>query len=336
MERSSCCASVVTQTCEPLRLAHGGLLAPRFEPPCTSQYSSNFIPSAPALSSVAKAARPLVSRAKPPRGLMPAKPNHPPPVVKAPVAAAALLSQVAEKVSSKLCGAAGAPPLPASGKPTPSAPLGAVPKRHVVLLDWDDSILPTSHLETLGLAGELATDREVPASIVRGLVRLEVRVLALLRRAVALGDVCIVTNAGTGWCEQSAGRFLPGVAEFLRKHAIKIVSARSRYETQMATEPCEWKVHTFRDEVNELTCETGKGASSAETPEPLHVVVVGDALSDVYAAHALGTRPSTLIKVVKLLETPTVGMLTNQLRVLVDNLDTILGLRHNLDIAMRA
>lgn len=327
MERTPCCASVVTQACEPLRLAHSGLLSPRFEPPSTSQYSSNFVPS-PAPNSVSKAARPLVSRAKPPRGLTPAKPNHTAPVVKAPVAAAALLTQVAEKVTSKLCG----PPL-SSAAPATSPPLTSLPKRHVVLLDWDDSILPTSHLETLGLAGEAATAREVPHAIIRGLVRLEVRVLALLRRAVELGDVCIVTNAGTGWCEQSAARFLPGVAVFLRKHAIKIVSARSRYETQMASEPCEWKVHTFRDEVNSLTCESGKGASSAETPEPLHVVVVGDALSDVYAAHALGTRPSTLIKVVKLLETPTVGMLTNQLRVLVDNLDTILGLRHNLDIA---
>eukprot|EP00168_Porphyra_purpurea_P014019 TRINITY_DN395_c0_g1_i1.p1 TRINITY_DN395_c0_g1~~TRINITY_DN395_c0_g1_i1.p1 ORF type:complete len:334 (+),score=93.18 TRINITY_DN395_c0_g1_i1:518-1519(+) len=333
MERTSCCASVVTQTCEPLRLSHGGLLAPRFEPASTAQCPTHYVPTPP-LSAVAKAARPLVSRAKPPRGLTPAKPTPPAPVVKAPVAAAALLSQVAEKVTSKLCG----PPPTAVGPSTPTTPsLSSIPKRHVVLLDWDDTILPTSHLETLGLAGEAATPREVPQTILRGLVRLEVRVLALLRRAVALGDVRIVTNAGTGWCEQSASRFLPGVSDFLRKHNIKVVSARSRYETQLASEPCEWKVHTFRDEVNDLTCEAVQGTSSAETPEPLHVIVVGDALSDVYAAHAaLGDRPSTLIKVVKLLETPTVGMLTNQLRVLVDNLDTILGLRHNLDIAMRA
>merc|ERR1719204_2919045 len=91
----------------------------------------------------------------------------------------------------------------------------------VVFFDWDDTLLCTSHL------GAYADDN-VPTLLQQQLEDLEASVRRLLELAARLGRVIIVTNAEEGWVQQSAARFLPGLAPALE--GVPVLSARSLFE----------------------------------------------------------------------------------------------------------
>ena len=65
-------------------------------------------------------------------------------------------------------------------------------------------------------------------------------VIELIERAVQTGTVVIITNAETGWVELSCQKFMPRVAPLLNK--VKVISARSTYESRYPESPCDWKV----------------------------------------------------------------------------------------------
>lgn len=155
----------------------------------------------------------------------------------------------------------------------------------------------------------------------RDLRILEHRVLSLLKNAVKLGTVLIVTNAGDGWVELSSSRFLPAVRAFLTANykLIKIVSARARYVDIFRQQPLQWKTQTFSDELQTIL------ASSPCKPYDMHVVVLGDSIGDEYAAHVCADSLAAnhmpiVLKVVKFLERPSIDQLCKELAVLLDNL----------------
>lgn len=196
------------------------------------------------------------------------------------------------------------------------------PPPTVFLLDWDDTCCATTYLERCGVMADLDTRLEECApQLDRYLRLLEHRVLSLLKSAVNLGTVLIVTNAGDGWVELSSSRFLPAVRAFLDANykRIKIVSARARYLETHRQYPLQWKVLTFSDELQTIL------ASSPFHPHQLHVVVLGDSIGDQYAAHVASDALASagmpvVLKVVKFLERPTIDQLCKELAVLLDHL----------------
>lgn len=164
---------------------------------------------------------------------------------------------------------------------------------------------------------------------------LEQRVLQVLRAAVRLGTVLIVTNAGDGWVELSSNRFLPAVGAFLTRHHrdVKIVSARARYVDAFRTNPLQWKALTFSDELQTIL------AADPCKPHDLHVVVLGDSVGDQFAAHysanslAAGGMP-VVLKVVKFLERPSIDQLCKELAVLLDHLHVMTMHRGPFDVSM--
>lgn len=150
---------------------------------------------------------------------------------------------------------------------------------------------------------------------------LESRVLSLLKTAVALGTVLIVTNAGDGWVELSSSRFLPAVRAFLEANykSVKIISARARYVDVYREHPLQWKALTFTDELKALYHHP------SYPPHPLHVLVLGDSVGDQYAAHVAATALTNsgkpiVLKVVKFLERPSIDQLCKELEVLLDHI----------------
>ena len=77
----------------------------------------------------------------------------------------------------------------------------------LIILDWDDTILPSSWVVGEGL--RLDEPAVLPTHIVAQLKPVEQKAVTLLRRACELGTVIVITNAETGWVELSAARFLP-------------------------------------------------------------------------------------------------------------------------------
>lgn len=170
----------------------------------------------------------------------------------------------------------------------------------LTLYDWDDTFLPSTYLAARGL--RVDEDTLLPVSLAKELAMLESQVILMLQESLKYGCVKIVTNAEQGWVELSGRRFMPNLIDFLVRHNIKIISARSNYEANYPDLPSSWKTAAFISEVD----------ASAK-----NVLVLGDSLSERDAAHALAGRlPDACIKSVKLVERPNVAQLLRQIQLL--------------------
>lgn len=111
-------------------------------------------------------------------------------------------------------------------------------KTTVIILDWDDTLLPSSWVTQCGhrLDEPLMLDEGTKQE----LKRLENSVSMLLTRLVAQGNIVIITNAETGWVELSCSKFMPQVLGQVNK--LRVVSARSSYERYYPNSPLRWKV----------------------------------------------------------------------------------------------
>lgn len=209
------------------------------------------------------------------------------------------------------------------------------PPRTVFVLDWDDTCCATSFLERHGFMADLDTRVEDYApDLATYLHILEHRVLSLLKTAIRLGIVLIVTNAGDGWVEMSSGRFLPAVRAFLEEHykSIKIISARARYVDMYRQNPLRWKALTFSEELRAIF-------EREQSFEDLHAIVLGDSVGDQYAAHfATNTLKAAgypmVLKVVKFLERPSIDQLCKELSVLLDHIEAMTLHRGSFDVSM--
>ena len=71
---------------------------------------------------------------------------------------------------------------------------------------------------------------------------LEIVAKKILERSVATGKTFIITNAGEGWVQYSAEKFMPSLVPILKK--IVIISARAKYE-HLTKDYTKWKLHAF-------------------------------------------------------------------------------------------
>lgn len=178
-------------------------------------------------------------------------------------------------------------------------------ERTLTLYDWDDTFLPSTYLANLGL--RVAEDGDLPAPLALELSILEGQVIKILEESLRHGVVKVVTNAEEGWVELSGARFMPKLTDFLFKHNIKIISARTCYEDRFPDAPSSWKTAAFVNEVD----------ASFPAADRLNVLVLGDSLSERDAAHALAARmPASCVKSVKLVERPNVAQLQRQIALL--------------------
>jgi hypothetical protein len=109
------------------------------------------------------------------------------------------------------------------------------PDQTIILLDWDDTLCPSTWIR--GNRGALSFFKPAPQidKYQLPLRKLEANCEALLRSAMKLGSVIIVTNAMEPWVETSSRHFLPGLLPFV--HELPVIYARSVYETQTCDPP---------------------------------------------------------------------------------------------------
>lgn len=177
--------------------------------------------------------------------------------------------------------------------------------RTLTLYDWDDTFFPSTYLAEKGV--RIDDVDQLPGHLLAELADLEEHVIKILQQAMNCGIVKVITNAEEGWVELSGTRFMPKLSQFLKEHDIKIVSARSVYESAYPDSPSCWKTAAFAAEVEE----------SFPDADYLNVLVLGDSLSEREAAHNLAIRrPSSDVKSVKLVERPNVLQLQRQIALL--------------------
>ena len=211
-------------------------------------------------------------------------------------------------------------PLPPAGTPIPH-------EETTIFLDWDDTCLASHHLRINGFSTpfnpfpmrkEFAEMGEVLSMVVG----------TLLLEAAQLGRVVIVTNGTQGWVEDSCKWFMPTLVPLISQ--LTVISAQGRYGDMFPSKPIEWKRRTFRDVLDAETRPLGRVRN---------LISIGDGLAEQMAAHAMRAYPDTLfnnpvnvVKVVKLLEFPSVENLVQQQLALHDMLKAIVNHPTSLDM----
>lgn len=195
------------------------------------------------------------------------------------------------------------------------------PSKTTAILDWDDTICPSTHLASLGL--RVDDPSALPPALQRQLAQLEVAVINIVEEALRFGQVVIITNAEAGWVELSGRRFLPRVVSFINSHDIKVVSARTSFESDYPDAPSSWKMAAFSQEV----------AVMFPNEDELNVLVLGDSMSERDAAHALSSRlPNSRVKTVKFVERPSIDQLMRQVQLVAQSLPDLATYASSFDV----
>eukprot|EP00624_Nannochloropsis_granulata_P003470 evm.model.NODE_27573_length_56350_cov_23.676434.9 len=87
-------------------------------------------------------------------------------------------------------------------------------KETCVVLDWDDTLFPSSFVDRKKLIHARGLD-DLPVELQRGFAELEKAATRLVTTAVGFGTVLIITNAQTGWVELCVSKFMPDMMAVL-------------------------------------------------------------------------------------------------------------------------
>ncbi len=187
----------------------------------------------------------------------------------------------------------------------------------VIIFDWDDTLLCTSFLLKLGV---IDTNSEVMKSI----SPLDDAGAQLLLKAVASGEVFIVTNSEEGWVEYSGKFFMPKTLDVIVKNNIQIISARTRFQRRFPTDNHRWKQEAFmelkkRYDTNVIT----------------NLICLGDSNIEMDAAHMMAKHfAQVMTKTVKFKENPQPEELLKQIELVTEKFDTIFTKLRNLTVRL--
>lgn len=108
----------------------------------------------------------------------------------------------------------------------------------VTVLDWDDTLFASTHMEVFGGESRSKEDQEKFSSALDGL---QTAVIGLLKRVQRVSRVFIVTNASIGWVQDVCQTVMPRVGDFLRQNGIQVVSARDLHQGSHPDSPVDRK-----------------------------------------------------------------------------------------------
>ena len=192
-------------------------------------------------------------------------------------------------------------------------------KKHnsIIILDWDDTLLPTSFLSPGGIFN---LDIELSKNDSEKLAKIEKEVSNLLNSAIEKGEVFIITNADKGWVEFSASKFYPSIIGILSK--IKIISAREEYGNVFPGDSAKWKIQTFLDLQKYINLNL-----------VTNLLCFGDSIIEIKAGKILASKfREAFIKTIKFKEAPKLDDLFKQLNLVNQQFNFIYSSVKNLTI----
>jgi hypothetical protein len=228
----------------------------------------------------------------------------------------------------------------------------------MIVFDWDDTLFPYHWLTVNGVNFEIIS---VPSKIVEEMGRFSHLICQILMKAMAIGQVYIITNAQEGWVEATASVFMPNVYSLLQDRSmdnyIRIVSARRHQERLQPDSPETWKIETFRTVIlkffdgveshqkKSIWAESGEVVEMdnkcAKGPLCRNVLSIGDSTNERLAINEMreydrNTESSHfyLLKNVKLNDFPTMESLRIQLQVVSNYLEFFSSFNSDLDLML--
>jgi hypothetical protein len=114
----------------------------------------------------------------------------------------------------------------------------------VTVLDWDDTLIPSTWLKDQGLSGAALADKfGITKEMVEACEEVAVHVQRVIQKAQDYGKVFIITNGTHGWVENSCGLFMPSIRNLVL--SLPIISAADLYR-YFSKDPISWKRMAFR------------------------------------------------------------------------------------------
>jgi len=212
-----------------------------------------------------------------------------------------------------------------------SAPSQAVIFAHeetTFVLDWDDSILPSTWIQSQGL--RLDGGSEVSSWQREQLTEVAKLAAETVRIAKQYGTVVLITNAERGWVELSCQKFLPTLSPLIED--VMTVSARTSYESPQCATPLEWKLRAFETELLRIY-----GAETLHDPMTRkNLLSLGDGMHEREALLRLTKDlPSCRSKSLKFVERPDITQICKQHSLFISCYERIIHHDGNLDLCIR-
>jgi len=195
--------------------------------------------------------------------------------------------------------------------------LGPIKKhQEIIIFDWDDTLICTSHLTKLGLT-------HLSEEMFEDLKALDEKVFTLLDTATSFGKTCIVTNAELHWVNYTGMAFLPNSFKLIQEK-VEIISARSKYQNEFPGDNFRWKNEAFQE-----------FRKTFDDSVIANIMVIGDSRAEIEAARNLGSLIShSLIKTVKFKSNPGIRDLTKQINLLIERFEQIITNKTSLTIRL--
>lgn len=222
---------------------------------------------------------------------------------------------------------------PSEARPTPPTFGGKAQDKFSVdetffIFDWDDTILPSSWVQRQGLRLDANSH---PTAEQRSILAEVASVVGqTLRAARQHGTVILVTNAERGWIELSCQKFLPTLAPMLEN--VKLVSARTTYESTQGHSPLDWKLCAFDVEIKRFF-----GAETVFDPTMRkNIFSLGDSIHEREALlRATLSAPNCHSKSLKFVERPDTSQICKQHELIVNAFGQLVHHQGNLDLCLR-
>lgn len=113
----------------------------------------------------------------------------------------------------------------------------------IFIYDWDDTLLPCSFIHE----NKIKLSDKIPENCEEIFKKLENITFDILTNSLKYGIVYIITNAESGWVEQSCLKFYPKLFNIIKKTII--ISARSQQQLK-TSDHVIWKISTFRESLS--------------------------------------------------------------------------------------
>jgi hypothetical protein len=209
----------------------------------------------------------------------------------------------------------------------------------VFLLDWDDTLFPTTALVAQG-----------PERIRDALSTIDSAVADLLTSTLDVpnSQVVILTNANLSWVRHAVESFMPKVRSLFEKHALfaeesqlRLISAhRDRAELpQEGSAAYEDAIRRSKSVAVQSIAARLQALAAKQSAQSVQVIGVGDQPHDLAAAHVLGSLLSAeecFVKTVMMKLKPTGVELSRQLAALSRSLPKLMSCARSFHQSMHA
>jgi len=200
----------------------------------------------------------------------------------------------------------------------------------LILLDYDDTVFPTSWCATRRFDACVTKDDEFTENERARLLDLDEVLCSVILKMENLGTVILVSNATEEWILQTSMSHLKNFHKMLGS-IVRVFSCPTVFGRGLPLE--QWKVLGFRSILDEAQAAMAAVSEYTTPMNGFNLIVVGDDTLEMDAAHA--TRaPDDLLKTVQFMRRPSLSNVLEEWKLLGQVIEKVVKSDQNLSCNM--